>query len=37
MVERQLGNLEEAEALSREAMHITVESGDEIALPWVPE
>ncbi len=35
MVERQLGNLEEAEALSREAVRITVESGDQMALPWV--
>ncbi len=35
MVERQLGNLDEAEALSREAVRITVESGDKMALPWV--
>ncbi len=35
MVERQLGNLDDAEALSREAVRITVESGDKMALPWV--
>ena len=35
MVERQLGNLDEAEALSKEAVRITVESGDQMALPWV--
>ena len=34
MVERQLGNLEEAEGLSREAVRIIVESGDQMALPW---
>lgn len=35
MVERQLGNLDEAEALSREAVRITVDSGDQMTLPWV--
>ena len=35
MVERQLGNLDDAEALSREAVRITVESGNNMALPWV--
>ncbi len=35
MVERQLGNLDEAEVLSRAAVRITVESGDRMALPWV--
>lgn len=35
MVERQLGNLDEAEALSREAVGITIDRGDQMALPWV--
>jgi tetratricopeptide (TPR) repeat protein len=35
MVERQLGNLDDAEALSRDAVRITIESGDKMALPWV--
>ena len=35
MVERQLGNLDEAEALSREAVGITIDRGDQMALPWM--
>ena len=35
MVERQLGNLNEAEALSREAVRIAVERRDQMAIPWV--
>ena len=35
MVERQLGNLEEAEALSREALRIVVRERNELAIPWV--
>jgi len=34
MVERQLGNLDEAEALSQEALGITIDRGDQMALPW---
>jgi tetratricopeptide (TPR) repeat protein len=35
MVERQLGNLAEAEALSRDALRIVSERGDQLAIPWV--
>lgn len=35
MVERQLGNLAEAEALSREALQIVSDRGDQLAIPWV--
>jgi tetratricopeptide (TPR) repeat protein len=35
MVERQLGNLDRAEAFSREALRIVIDQGDEMALPWI--
>ncbi|HEY8145414.1 MAG TPA: tetratricopeptide repeat protein [Kofleriaceae bacterium] len=35
MVERRLGNLTNAEALSREALQIVNSHGDEMAIPWV--
>jgi non-specific serine/threonine protein kinase len=35
MVERQLGNLAGAEALSREALEIVNRQGDQMAIPWV--
>jgi tetratricopeptide (TPR) repeat protein len=35
MVERQLGNLDTAEALSREALDITNRRGDELATAWM--
>jgi tetratricopeptide (TPR) repeat protein len=35
MVERQLGNLAEAESLSRDALRIVSERGDQLAIPWV--
>jgi tetratricopeptide (TPR) repeat protein len=35
MVERKLGNLESAEALSREALRIVVRKNDQMAIPWV--
>lgn len=35
MVERQLGNLTNAEALSREALEIVSSHRDEMAIPWV--
>lgn len=35
MVERQLGNLTGAEALSREALEIVSRQGDQMAVPWV--
>jgi hypothetical protein len=35
MVERKLGDLEAAEALSRDALRIVVRKGDEMAIPWV--
>ncbi len=35
MVERQLGNLTNAEALSREALEIVSSRRDEMAIPWV--
>jgi tetratricopeptide (TPR) repeat protein len=35
MVERQLGNLEHAEALARESLAIMDRRGDELAIPWV--
>jgi tetratricopeptide (TPR) repeat protein len=35
MVERQLGNLDEAEALSRDALRIVAANRDEMAIPWV--
>jgi tetratricopeptide (TPR) repeat protein len=35
MVERQLGNLAEAEALSRDALRIVSDRGDQLAIPWV--
>ena len=35
MVERQLGNLDRAEALAREALDIMNRRGDELAIPWV--
>jgi hypothetical protein len=34
MVERQLGNLDEAEALAREALDIDCRRGDDMAIPW---
>ena len=34
MVERQLGNLDGAEALAKEALEIDVRSGTEMAIPW---
>ena len=34
MVERQLGNLDAAEALAREALEIDFGRGDEMAIPW---
>jgi tetratricopeptide (TPR) repeat protein len=35
MVERQLGNLERAEALSTEALEIVSRRGEELMIPWV--
>ena len=35
MVERKLGNLADAEALSREALRIVVRKRHELAIPWV--
>ncbi len=35
MVERQLGNLDQAEALSRDALRIVTAKRDEMATPWV--
>ena len=35
MVERQLGNLERAEALARESLEIMNRRGDDLAIPWV--
>ena len=35
MVERQLGNLDRAEALSREALRIVQARGDAMAIPWI--
>ena len=35
MVERQLGNLDRAQALSLEALEIVVANGDEMAIAWV--
>ena len=35
MVERQLGNLERAEALARDSLEIMNRRGDELAIPWV--
>jgi tetratricopeptide (TPR) repeat protein len=35
MVERQLGNLGRAEALSREALRIVQARGDAMAIPWI--
>jgi hypothetical protein len=35
MVERQLGNLEHAEALARESLAIMDRRGDELAIPWM--
>jgi tetratricopeptide (TPR) repeat protein len=35
MVERQLGNLDRAEALSREALRIVKTRGDAMAIPWL--
>ena len=35
MVERQLGNLDEAASLSRESLAIVHRQGDEMAIPWV--
>ena len=35
MVERQLGNYEEAESLSRDAARIAVSRGDQMAIAWV--
>ena len=35
MVERRLGNLARAEALSRDALRIVVAKRDEMAIPWV--
>lgn len=35
MVERQLGNLDEAEALSREALDIAYRREDELMIPWM--
>ena len=34
MVERQLGNLDEAEELGREALEIDFRTGNEMAIPW---
>ena len=34
MVERQLGNLDEAEALSRVAVRMFADEQDEMAIPW---
>lgn len=34
MVERQLGNLDGAEALAKEALEIDIRSGNEMAIPW---
>jgi ATP/maltotriose-dependent transcriptional regulator MalT len=34
MVERQLGNFDEAEALAREALDISYRRGDSMAIPW---
>jgi hypothetical protein len=35
MVERQLGNLDGAEALAREAVEIVARRGNELAIPWM--
>jgi non-specific serine/threonine protein kinase len=35
MVERQLGNLDRAESLSREALRIVTARGDAMAIPWL--
>ncbi|HSL34638.1 MAG TPA: hypothetical protein VK871_13365 [Candidatus Limnocylindrales bacterium] len=35
MVERKLGHLDAAEALSREALRIVVRKNDQMAIPWV--
>jgi tetratricopeptide (TPR) repeat protein len=35
MVERQLGNLDRAEALSRDALRIVQARGDAMAIPWI--
>ena len=35
MVERQLGHLDDAEALSRDALRIVSDRGDQLAIPWV--
>lgn len=35
MVERQLGNLDHAEALSRESLEIMSRRGDALAIPWI--
>jgi hypothetical protein len=35
IVERKLGNLDAAEALSREALDIVVRKNDQMAIPWV--
>jgi len=35
IVERQLGNLDRAEELSREALHIVRARGDAMAIPWL--
>ena len=35
MVERQLGNLDEAASLSRSSLSIVHRQGDEMAVPWV--
>jgi hypothetical protein len=35
IVERKLGNLDAAEALSREALRIVVRKNDQMAIPWV--
>jgi hypothetical protein len=35
MVERQLGNLDRAHALSREALEIVARQGEELMIPWV--
>ena len=35
MVERRLGNYDEAESLSRDAVRIAVERGDQMAIAWV--
>ncbi|HET9886582.1 MAG TPA: tetratricopeptide repeat protein [bacterium] len=34
MVERQLGNLAEAEALAREALEIDFRQSNEVGIPW---